>query len=247
MRTLRFALALLSALALAPLAVQAQTKDNVPPAGYTALFNGKDLAGWQASVAHSVGYKKAIKLTSEERAKAQTAVNERALPHWTVQEGVLVNDGKKGSADLSTVKDFTDFDLFVDWKIEPRGDSGIYLRGIPQVQIWDADHIDAKQFAKDFGKGSGSLWNNKKDNVPLVKADNPPGEWNTFHIVMKGEKVWVDLNGKRVVDGVALENNWIREMPLPKSGPIDLQTHFKADGQPGHVWFKNIYVKELPE
>ena len=246
MRKLRFALAALFALALASFAGQAvQSQEgnfNLPPAGYTAIFNGKDLTGWQASI----GYRKRVKLTPEEATKEQATVNERALPHWTVHEGILVNDGKKGSADLSTIKDYVNFDLFVDWKIEPRGDSGIYLRGIPQVQIWDADHIDAKQYAKDFGKGSGGLWNNSKNNIPLVKADNPPGEWNTFHIVMKGEKVWVDLNGKRVVDDVALENNWDRKSPLPKSGPIELQQHFKADGKPGNIWFKNIYVKELP-
>ena len=80
-----------------------------------------------------------------------------------------------------------------------------------------------------------------------MKADNPPGEWNTFHIVMKGEKVWVDLNGKKVVDGVVLLNNWDRKAPLPKSGPIELQHHYRADGKPGPLWFKNIYVKELPE
>jgi hypothetical protein len=243
MRSLRFALAALLALGFVSVAVPAQqAKDNVPPAGYTALFNGKDLSGWQSAL----GWRRLQNLSRDDRAKAQAAANGTALPHWTVKDGVLVNDGKKGSSDLATVKDFTNIDLFVDWKIEPRGDSGIYLRSIPQVQIWDTDHLDPKQFAKDFGKGSGGLWNNSKNNIPLVKADHPPGEWNTFHIVMKGDKVWVDLNGKRVVDDVALENNWDRNRPLPASGPIELQQHFKADGKPGNIWFKNIYVKELP-
>ena len=154
MRTLRFALVAALALGSIPVAVRSQeAKNNVPPAGYVGLFNGKDLAGWQAAL----GWRKLQKLSADDRAKEQAALNEKALPHWTVKDGVLINDGMKGSSDLSTVKDFTNFDLFVDWKIEPRGDSGIYLRSIPQVQIWDADHIDPKQFAKDFGKGSGGL------------------------------------------------------------------------------------------
>jgi hypothetical protein len=245
MRKIRFALLPLVAigvLGLATFAARSQdSKINVPPAGYTALFNGKDLSGWQAAL----GYRALLKMSPEQRKTKQAELNEKALPHWKVANGVLVNDGM--GADLSTIKDYKNIDMLVDWKIEPMGDSGIYLRGIPQVQIWDTDHLDPKKFAPDFGKGSGGLWNNKKNNIPLVKADNPPGEWNTFHIVMKGEKVWVDLNGKRVVDGVALENNWVRENPLPTSGPIELQHHYKADGKPGNLWFKNIYVKELPD
>src|SRR5262249_30700978 len=151
----------------ATFAVRSQeSKDNVPPAGYTAIFNGKDLSGWQASI----GYKNRMKLTGEERAKEQATVNQRALPHWTVQDGVLVNDGKKGSADLGTIKDYVNFDLFVDWKTEPQGDSGIYLRGIPQVQIWDTDNLDPKKYGLEYKKGSGALWNNSdpKEKIPLV-------------------------------------------------------------------------------
>jgi hypothetical protein len=116
----------------------------------------------------------------------------------------------------------------VDWKIGKKGDSGIYLRGNPQVQIWDNK------------EGSGGLYNNQKNpSKPLKFADRPVGQWNTFHIIMRGDKVTVHLNGVLVVDNTPLENYWQRGQPLPAVGPIELQHH----GDP--LWFKNIYIKEL--
>ena len=132
--------------------------------------------------------------------------------------------------------------MYVDWKIPPKGDSGIYLRGNPQVQIWESDTL-GDNLAEDRGKGSGGLWNNPKGSPgkqPLVKADNPTGEWNTFHIIMKGDKVTVFLNDKKVVDDAPLANYWDKGKPLPETGPIELQHHGDK------LWFKNIYIKELP-
>ena len=179
---------------------KAGPKDNMPPEGFTALFNGKDLTNWQGLVE----LPQRAKLSPEELAKKQKEANEMYLPHWTVEDGVLVHDGKGQS--LQTAKDYGNFELYVDWKIPPKGDSGIYLRGNPQVQIWESDTL-ADNLAEDRGKGSGGLWNNPKDSPgqkPLVKADNPTGEWNTFHIIMKGDKVTVFLNDKKVVDDAPL-------------------------------------------
>jgi hypothetical protein len=214
-------------------------KDNTPPEGFQLLFNGKDLTGWQGEVQID----KRSKMTPDELAATQKEANEKTLPHWKVEDGVLVNDGYFNN--LATVKDYRDVDLYVDWKIEPKGDSGIYLRGEPQVQIWDSDALNPKRL--EAGKGSGALWNNSnpKDKVPLKKADHPPGEWNTFHIVMKGDKVTVYLNGELVVDNVALENIWEKGKPLPEKGPILLQSHTKQDRTHGKIYFKNIYIKEL--
>jgi len=199
-------------------------KDNTPPPGFTALFNGKDLANWQGLVAIN----ERAKLTKEALAKRQEQADKRILPHWKVDEGVLVYDGKADS--LQTAKDYGNFELYVDWKIGKGGDSGIYLRGNPQVQIWDNP------------EGSGGLYNNQKNpRKPLVVADRPVGKWNTFHIVMKGDRVTVKLNGTTVVDNTPLENYWQRGQPLPARGPIELQHHGNA------LWFKNIYVKELPD
>ena len=203
---------------------RAGPKDNVPPPGFTALFNGKDLTNWQGLIE----LPKRQKMSPQQRAAEQKKANAKYLPHWTVKDGILQYDGKGQS--LQTAKDYGNFELYVDWKIGPKGDSGIYLRGNPQVQIWDNL------------TGSGGLYNNQKNpSKPLVVADKPVGQWNTFHIIMKGDRVTVFLNGKKVVDNTPLENYWQRGKPLPARGPIELQHH--GD----HLWFKNIYIKELPD
>src|SRR5207245_2308526 len=135
-------------------------KDNMPPPGFTALFNGKDLTNWQGVVE----FKERSKNTPEVLAKMQADANAKFLPHWTVKDGVLHYDGKGNS--LQTAKDYGDFELYVDWKIGPKGDSGIYLRGNPQVQIWDNP------------VGSGGLYNNRNHpRDPVKNADKPVGEW----------------------------------------------------------------------
>ena len=207
-----------------------------PPKGFTALFNGKDLTGWQSVI--TMAERK--KLSKEQIDKKLEEDNAKKLKHWTVKDGVLHYNGKGDS--LQTVKDYGNFELLVDWKIEKGGDSGIYLRGQPQVQIWDSDTL-GDNLKEDRGKGSGGLWNNPKGSPgkqPLVKADNPVGRWNTFHILMKGDRVTVFLNGKKVVDDAPLANYWEPGRPLPATGPIELQHHGDE------LWLKNIYVKELP-
>jgi len=227
-------LAPLAALFAAPLAAE-DKPFNTPPEGFTALFNGKDLTGWQGLVKNIRDRKK---MTSEELAKAQEEADKTAREHWKVEDGVLVYSGK-GKMSLSTVKEYGNFELMVDWKIKEHGDSGIYLRGIPQVQIWDP--ADPNQLKNGADKGSGSLWNNQKNpRFPNVVADNPIGEWNTFHIKMVGEKVTIHLNGKLVVDNVTLENYFERDKPVYDKGPIELQDHGNT------LYFRNIYIKELP-
>jgi hypothetical protein len=229
------------ALTLALTAAAASAEDNTPPKGFTALFNGKDLMGWQGAIA----FGERQKMSEAKRAAVQKETDAKVLPHWKVEDGILINDGLGGN--LGSAKDYGNFELYVDWKIEPLGDSGIYLRGNPQVQIWDSDKLDPKNksVAKDIGKGSGGLWNNTKNNQPVKKADKAPGQWNTFHIVMKNGMVTVHLNGELVVDNVALENHFEKGKPLPDKGPIELQAHYRADGKPGKLWFRNIYIKEL--
>ena len=228
MRPILSAFALVAVLAWSAAARSDEDKagpeDNKPPAGFKALFNGKDLTGWQGLVE----LPQRAKLSPEQLAKEQEEANKKYLPHWKVVDGTLTYDGKGQS--LQTVKDYGNFELYVDWKIGPKGDSGIYLRGNPQVQIWDNP------------EGSGGLYNNKNHpSKPLVFADKPVGQWNHFHIVMKGDRVTVFLNGKKVVDDTPLENYWERGKPLPAKGPIELQHHGDK------LWFKNIYIKELPD
>jgi len=168
-------------------------------------------------------------MTPDELATAQQAADEQMRQHWKVVGDMLEFDGK-GKA-LCTAKDYADFEMYVDWRIGPRGDTGIYLRGSPQVQIWD--HTQWKI-------GSGGLYNNKQHpSNPTHIMDNAIGEWNRFRIRMVGEIVSVWLNGELVVDEVVMENYWNRAKPIYPSGQIELQDH----GNP--IWFRNIYIKEL--
>jgi 3-keto-disaccharide hydrolase len=203
--------------------------DNTPPDGFKALFNGKDLSGWKGLVANPA---QRAKMTPSDLAEKQKMADERMRAHWSAQDGVLVFDGKGDN--LCTEKDYGDFEMFVDWKIQKAGDSGIYVRGTPQIQIWDPDAEPQNAI------GSGGLFNNQKNpSKPSKRADKPIGEWNTFRIRMVGEKVSVWLNGELVVDNVTLENYWERAKPIYSTGQIELQNH----GNP--LYFKNIYIKEL--
>jgi hypothetical protein len=233
---------LTAALALPALAEdKAGPNDNKPPEGFTALFNGKDLTNWKGLVPIN----ERAKLSGADLEKRQKAADAKTLPHWTVTDGILYYDGKGDS--LQTAKDYGDFELLIDWKIEEKGDSGIYLRGMPQVQVWDSDKSPGVP-AVDKGTGSGGLWNNPLPpgadpksigKTPLKKADNPVGEWNTFRIVMKGDNVTVYLNGELVVDNKPLAPyKGFGFDKLPAAGPIELQHHGDK------LWFKNVYIKE---
>jgi hypothetical protein len=206
---------------------------NTPPPGWTQLFNGKDLANWKG-VTKKDGFDNPIKraaATPEKRAEMQALADTDSKLHWTVKDGVLCFDGKGFS--LGTAKDYADFEMWCDWRLlTKKGDSGLYLRGSPQVQIWDAHN--------QWKIGSGGLYNNKKNpSKALLIADNQIGEWNTFYIRMIGEKVDVYLNGKRVVDNVILENYWNKDIPIFPKEQIELQCH----GDP--IEFKNIFIREL--
>jgi hypothetical protein len=209
--------------------LSAPMADNVAPAGFTALFDGKDLTNWKGLVSPDKGPPGRAAMPPEQLKSAQAAADQQMRDHWTVVDGTLQYDGKGQS--LCTIKDYTNFEMWVDWKIEKGGDSGIYLRGSPQVQIWDNPI------------GSGGLYNNKKGaHDPLVVADKPIGEWNHFRIVMVGDKVTVYLNDQLVVLNTTLENWWDHyNSPIYPSGQIELQHHNSV------LWFKNVYLRELPD
>jgi hypothetical protein len=187
-----------------------------PPPGFKPLFNGKDLNGWfgwgtsdpaalrAMSPADLADYKKKS-IEGGLTDKKGKATAEHINAHWSVQNGELVNDGK--GLYLTTDKDYGDFELLLEYKALPDGDSGVYLRGIPQIQIWDATKGDPRGLGQD--KGSGGLWNNSKGapgKDPTKKMDKPFGEWNQFKIRMIGERVTVVFNGETVVDHAVLEN-----------------------------------------
>jgi hypothetical protein len=222
-------------LLLATLAT-ARAADPSPPAGFRAIFNGHDLAGWYGLNPHSV-----VKLEGERREANLREQRDEFSKHWSVESGELVNTGTGPYA--ATEKEFGDIELLIEYKTVPKADSGIYLRGTPQVQIWDIHQPSRPDNPnRNPNKGSGGLFNNTPKSPgrdPLVLADKPFGEWNAFRIRQIGARTWVWLNDKLVVDGAVMENFWDRARPLPDKGPIMLQTHG------GEIRWRNLFVREI--
>ena len=186
-----------------------------PPDGFTRLFNGNNLKGWDYD----------------------------GSGHWKAEKGLLVYDGGGWAPypntifkrNLHTQQEYEDFILLIDWKIHKDGNSCIFLRsGMEresddiQVEIWDRT---ATVYSSPYGSG-GIVGYNEKERIPLETADSPLGQWNHFQIRVEKSLVTIHLNGKLVLDRFAAD--------FQKSkGPIVLQHH----GSP--LWFKNIYIKEL--
>jgi hypothetical protein len=223
-----------------PLALRAEDsagKLNVPPEGFIALFNGKDLEGWRGGTTENP--RQRLELSTEAREAKDKASIEDIHKHWRVEDGELVNDGT--GQYLTTIKDYGDFELRLEYKTVAKADSGVYLRGQPQVQIWDTTKEGGK-WDRNADKGSGGLFNNPKGSpgqLPLVHADKPFGEWNSFVITLVGDKVTVIFNDKLVVDGAPLPNYFDKGQPLPATGPIQLQTHG------GEIRWRNVFLREI--
>lgn len=202
--------------------------------GFVSLFNGKDLTGWKGLVENPIVRSK---MKPAQLAKAQAKADEQMRKDWKVENGLLIFDGT-GYDNLCTVGSYGDFEMYVDWMLDPAGpeaDAGIYLRGTPQVQIWDTSRINVGAQV-----GSGGLYNNQvNSSIPSKVADNRLGEWNSFYIKMVGDRVTVVLNGEKVVDNVILENFWNRKSPIFPVEQIELQAHGSK------VYYRDIYVKEL--
>jgi hypothetical protein len=225
-----------TATAMGPVTAQ---PDSSGDSGFVTLFNGKDLTGWHGLA--TMDPRKFEAMSAEAKAKALEKGAEDVKKHWRVEDGILVNDGQ--GAYLTADKDYGDVELKVDFKIGPLGDSGVYLRGNPQVQIWDFTETAKTSLGADKRKGSGALWNNSPGAAgkdPLVVADKPIGEWNSLRIIQVGERTTVYLNDKPVVDHARWENFWDRKQPIVARGPIQLQTHNHK------IEWRNIAVREIP-
>ncbi len=203
-------------------------------AGYVSMFNGKDLSGWKGLVENPFVR---AKLSQKDHENAQKEADVKMMENWKVEDGSIVYVGK-GYDNLCSEKMYGDFEMYIDWMLDPNGkepDAGIYLRGTPQVQIWDTSRVDVGAQV-----GSGGLYNNISNiSKPLKVADNKIGEWNNLYIKMIGERVTVRLNGVLVVDNTVLENYWDRRYPIFPIEQIELQAHGSR------VYFRNIYINEF--
>jgi len=235
MRTLN-CIGLILAVVVSLTGAAARGADNMPPEGFRALFNGRDLSGWYGMNPHSVA-----NLKGDEKSAALAKQRTEFAGHWKVENGELVNDGEGPYA--TTEQDFGNIELRIEYKTVPKADSGIYLRGLPQVQIWDWNQVfDPKNPTRRPHLGSGGLFNNTPGTPgrdPLVRADRPFGEWNQFRIRQIGDRTWVWLNDQLVVENAIMENYENRGKPIPAKGPILLQTHG------GEIRWKNIFVREI--
>ena len=215
-------------------------KETAKPKGWISLFDGKTTKGW-----HTFG---------------KTTVGE----YWKVQDGALFLDAAakkemkaQGDGDILSDAIFGDFDLKVDWKISPKGNSGImfwvqddavkYEHAFhtgPEVQVLDNDgHSDGKIIKHR----AGNLYDLVEGKEGAVK---PVGEWNTCEIICNKGKMEIILNGTSVVTTNYGDDNWrdmiskskFKKMPdfgRIFSGNICLQDHGND------VWFKNILIKKL--
>lgn len=215
-----------------------KAQDPVPPKGFRALFNGKDLTGWYGLNPHPV-----VKLEGEKREANLKQQRDEFPQHWKVENGELINAGTGPYA--TTDEEFGDIELQLEYLTVAGADSGIYLRGTPQVQIWDKNQAyDPKKPDRKPHWGSGGLFNNTPGTLgrdPLEVKDKPFGQWNAFRIRQIGARTWVWLNDRLVVDGAPMENYWDKTKPLPAKGPIMLQTHG------GEIRWKNIFVRNIEE
>lgn len=205
------------------------------PTGFTSLFNGIDMSGWRGMTMEANFHRPEVrdKMSAERLAELQAKADKLMNAHWSVRDGVLFFDGLNGGYNIAAAKDYGDVEIIVDWRLlRVYGDSGFYLRGIPQVQIWDPNMWN--------GLGSGGVWNNSSSSFAATEcADNPIGDWNRFRMRMVGDRISVWLNGTKVVDNVLYQNCWVPGTPIPTVGRFELQCH----GDP--VEFRNIFIKEL--
>lgn len=206
MTALQTALCLLAATCLA----------DAPPEGFRALFNERDLSGWHGENPHPL-----LPLTAEKKT-AELARQRADFPrHWSVKEGELVNSGKGPYA--TTDEAFGDFELRLEYKTIASPECGIYLRGTPQIQIYDKDQdLDPNHPSRSL---SGlKLWT----GFPTLR---PPGEWNSLRVVQQGDLTTVWLNGDMVFDKA--KQRW------PAKGPIMLTT------QGDEIRWRNLFIKPL--
>ena len=206
------------------------------PDGFQSLFNGEDLNGWHGWT--HAAMTDLPKLSSEDQQAKYDEWTADAKNHWSVENGELVNDGH--GAYLASDGIYRDYELRLEYKTVPGADSGVYLKGVPQVQIWD--YTDPRKYRIGADLGSGALWNNsagRPGKDPLVLADRPLGEWNSFRIIQVGSRTSVWMNDLLVVDNAVMENYFDRGAPLPVSGPIVLQTHG------GEIRWRNLAIREL--
>jgi len=215
-----------------PLPPAAMLTEQQSADGWKLLFNGQSLDGWRF-------------------------FKDQPNNSWEVVDGALhckpFTDGEENlRADLMTVDQFENFELSIDWKISPQGNSGImyrvnedydqpYKTG-PEYQVLDDGGYPGESKATNMSAGVYDMF-----EVPHKKL-NPPGEWNTTKIIAKGSQIEHWLNGEKVLAYEIGSADWKKRKAnskwkdepgygIPKKGHIDLQDHSHE------VWFRNVMIR----
>ncbi len=170
-----------------------------------SLFNGQDLSGWGVQ-------------------------NPNRPIGWTVEDGIMVNEAKANN--LVSTQTFKDFRLFVEYKLEPKSNSGFYLRGRYELQVLDDAGTDAGPL------GHMSIYSRL---APAVNASRPAGEWQTMEAVIAGNRTTVVLNGRKVHDNQVIEGitGGALDSNEGTPGPIMIQ------GDHGRIWIRKIVVTPI--
>ena len=219
MRNWLYFLAMAAIFCFMPAAMAADTE---VPEGFESLFNGKDLTGWQVNQGGNIKV-------------------------WGAENGILYVNGSGGGW-LMTDKEYGDFELRVEFKIPPKGNSGVALRsplkGDPAYAGMEIQILDNQWYQENY-KGlkptqhTGSIYGVVPPSKDVTK---PVGEWNKYRITAKGRQVTIELNGTKIVDADLDDHkDHFKDHPglLREKGHLGLQSH------DGRVEFRNIYVKPL--
>jgi len=179
--------------------------------GFRSLFNGRDLSGWEG-------------VTSD------------AAASWKVEDGMIVCTGEPGTW-LRSKEQVDDFNLRLEYKLRPGGNSGVYVRvpadgghregGGTEIQILD----DAAERYKGIEPGQfcGSVY---KVAPAKQHVSRPAGEWNTLEINCQGTSYRITHNGVTIVDATEEEFPEIKNRFV--KGYLGLQNHSEE------VWFRNL-------
>ena len=217
-----------------------------PPAGFTVLFNGKDLSGWRGRPGGGGVFSPYVeaKFTPEERAAKQKEWNADRDLHWRVDtaKGEIVSDGK--GVHLATEKPYGDFEFRVDWMLTQAGRRLGHLpaRLSAGPALGSRRTRASRRTAPTRDRAaSGTTTPTTRAGGRSSRPTIPSASGTRWPIKMVGTRVWVTLNGKPVVVGQVLDNFFDRAQPVLPTGSIELQTHGSE------VRFRNIYVREIPE
>jgi hypothetical protein len=153
---------------------------------------------------------------------------------WTVEDGAMTNDPKPKdpSNNLVSKEKFKDFRLDAEYKVSPKGNSGIYLRGRYELQVLD----DAG--TQPESHGHMAIYARK---APDVVASKPAGEWQTAQITLVGNCVTVVLNGTTVHNNARIAGitGGALDASETEPGPVMIQ------GDHEKVWFRKVMVTPI--